>query len=110
MKIVIIMIATLSTLLLASGKVALENQFYLESHTNEPTLSLSVYEPLLLGISYDMWSGVSHRTEGGDYSFVSKHDLEKNFGDDLKVFAGYTYRHKRLMQSDLHVGASYKLW
>lgn len=98
-----------SAMALGSGKINLENQVYWESKQSEPTLSLSVYEPLLLGISYDMWTGVSHKVDGGDFSVVSKHEVEKYFGD-LKVFVGVTYRHKRLMDSDFHGGVSYKLW
>lgn len=109
MKRLVFVIGLISINLFGSGRVALENQVYWESKQSEPTLSLAVYEHITLGVNYDMWTGVSHKADGGDFSVISKHELEKYFGD-LKVFVGVTYRHKRLMDSDIHGGVSYKLW
>lgn len=83
-----------------------------------PSLGIGVYEPFLLGIYYDAYTGVgiSPRFNADNVSwFVSRHDIGTYLGDfNFSVGATVKISAQRSLapedESNLHLKVTYELW
>lgn len=108
MKKLIALFLFLSQLCLASGRVSIENQYFLESKVLGPTLGLTVSEPLFLGLDYVSWTGGGLNLEK-KWWMTSKHDIEIPISD-FTISVGAAYRLNPKNESDVHVKVSYDIW
>lgn len=102
----------------ASGTLSVSPGYYLDTKKVEPTLGISVYEPIGLGLHYDSYTGggVAPRLHSANANwFATRHDIETSFGD-VTVSVGATLRlifQENLPnenENNVHVQVSYKLW
>jgi hypothetical protein len=93
-------------------------QYFLKSEKTLPQFGLSVYEPVVLGLAYNGWSGVGWQPRAGESSvmwFTSRHDIEKWYGD-LGLSVGFTVRYAGkqdealLNEQDIHFKLTYRIW
>lgn len=107
-----------SAVCLASGKLEVSPSYVFDKKEVLPTLGVSIYEPIGLGLNYDSYTGggVAPRVYSPDvHWFATRQDLETSFGN-LTVGAGVTVRLmfqdglKMENENGAHLTVSYKLW
>lgn len=101
-----------------SGKLSVSPAFYFDKKVVLPTLGVSVYEPVFLGLIYNSFTGGGSTPRFNQPNvgwFATRQDLEKTFGD-LSVSVGATMRimlqdgFDTQNENNLHVVLEYKLW
>ncbi len=97
-----------SGICLASGKLSLENQLFLESKVVGPTLGLTINEPIPFGLVYNGWTGGGMNIEQ-KWWMTSKHDIEIPWRA-FTIAVGASYRLNPRNESDVHLKISYDLW
>lgn len=97
---------------MAGGKLEVSGNYFKDKKDFRPKVGLAIYQPLVLGVAYNGWTGVGEaRSANEKLWFTTKHAIEFSI-QKVTLGAGFQLDYDKVnkVEDSLFVKAAYQLW